>query len=71
MLFQSFKFISVTLFYLCGYFITILGRNKEERILKQGRWIYRYLLYMGPVYIKIGQILATRSDLIPEKWVQI
>jgi glutamate-1-semialdehyde 2,1-aminomutase len=71
MLFQLFKFISVTLFYLCGYFITTLARNKEERILKQGRWIYRYLLHMGPAYIKIGQILATRSDLIPEKWVQI
>ncbi|MBD2533051.1 aminotransferase class III-fold pyridoxal phosphate-dependent enzyme [Nostoc flagelliforme FACHB-838] len=71
MLLQLFKFVSVTFFYLCGYFLTTVGTNKEERISKQGQWIYRYLLYMGPVYIKIGQILATRSDLIPPNWVQI
>ncbi|MBK1987674.1 aminotransferase class III-fold pyridoxal phosphate-dependent enzyme [Sphaerospermopsis aphanizomenoides BCCUSP55] len=70
MLFQILKLISVTFIYLCGYFITTVGSNKEERILKQGQWIYRYFLQMGPVYIKIGQILATRSDLIPENWVQ-
>jgi glutamate-1-semialdehyde 2,1-aminomutase len=71
MLLQLFKFISVTFIYLCGYFITTLGSNKEERVLKQGQWIYRYFLKMGPVYIKIGQILATRSDLIPQNWVKI
>lgn len=71
MLLQLFKFVGVTFFYLCGYFITTIGSNKEERSLKQGRWIYRYFLQMGPVYIKIGQILATRADLIPENWVQI
>ncbi len=71
MLFQIFKFISVTFIFLSACFLTTLGKNTEERILKQGRWIYRYLLYMGPVYIKFGQILATRSDLIPQKWVQI
>lgn len=36
MLFQIFKFISVTFIYLCGYFLTTVGRNKEERILKHG-----------------------------------
>lgn len=71
MLFQLFKFITVTFIYFCGYFITTLGKNKEERTSAQGRWIYRYFLQMGPVYIKIGQILATRSDLIPDNWVRI
>ncbi|MBE9201720.1 MULTISPECIES: aminotransferase class III-fold pyridoxal phosphate-dependent enzyme [unclassified Nodularia (in: cyanobacteria)] len=71
MLLQLFRFIGLTFIYLCGYFLTTIGKNKEERILKQGQWIYRYFLQMGPVYIKIGQILATRSDLIPENWVQI
>ncbi|WP_107657365.1 aminotransferase class III-fold pyridoxal phosphate-dependent enzyme [Nocardia suismassiliense] len=28
-----------------------------------------FLLRMGPIYIKIGQIAATRSDLLPESWV--
>ncbi len=70
MLFQFFKFISVTFFYFCGYFFAGIGKSKEERISKQGQCVYRYLLNMGPVYIKIGQILATRSDLIPANWVQ-
>ena len=71
MLFQFFKFVSFTLAYLCGYFIITLGKSKEERTLKQGKWLCRYFLHMGPVYIKIGQILATRSDLIPKNWVPI
>jgi glutamate-1-semialdehyde 2,1-aminomutase len=71
MLLQILKFISFTIFYLCGYFVTTVGKNKEEKTIKQGEWIYRYFLQMGPVYIKIGQILATRSDLIPEHWVTI
>ncbi len=32
-------------------------------------WGRRFLTRMGPVYVKIGQILATRSDLIPEVWI--
>lgn len=71
MLFQLFKFVVVTFIYLCGYFITTIGKNKEERNFKQGQWIYSYFLYMGPVYIKIGQILATRSDLITKNWLQV
>ncbi|WP_306355843.1 MULTISPECIES: aminotransferase class III-fold pyridoxal phosphate-dependent enzyme [unclassified Nocardia] len=31
--------------------------------------ILAFLLRMGPIYIKIGQIAATRSDLLPETWV--
>ncbi|MBC5793746.1 MAG: aminotransferase class III-fold pyridoxal phosphate-dependent enzyme [Sphaerospermopsis kisseleviana] len=71
MFFQLLKLTVVSSTYLCSYFITTLGTKKEELTLKQARWIYRYFLQMGPIYIKIGQILATRSDLIPQNWVTI
>ena len=69
-LFQVLKFISLTLFYLGGYWLTTLGNGLDEKTAKQAEWLYRYLIGMGPVYIKIGQILATRSDLIPDSWVE-
>ncbi|MGX1808172.1 aminotransferase class III-fold pyridoxal phosphate-dependent enzyme [Nocardia sp. NPDC055321] len=31
--------------------------------------ILAFLLRMGPIYIKMGQIAATRSDLLPPSWV--
>lgn len=43
-----------------------LNKSDQERLLIRSQWFYRYLLRMGPLYIKIGQILATRSDLIDE-----
>jgi len=54
--------------YLGGYLITarISGRTRAE---EQARWLRSYLVRMGPVYIKIGQVAATRSDLIPKEWV--
>ncbi|MBL1075888.1 aminotransferase class III-fold pyridoxal phosphate-dependent enzyme [Nocardia sp. 2] len=41
-------------------------RDQEQR---QADAILAFLLRMGPIYIKIGQIAATRSDLLPESWV--
>ncbi|MFG1796228.1 aminotransferase class III-fold pyridoxal phosphate-dependent enzyme [Nocardia sp. NPDC049149] len=43
------------------------GRGPEQR---RAEVVLAFLLRMGPIYIKIGQIAATRSDLLPESWVQ-
>ncbi|KQY29172.1 aminotransferase [Nocardia sp. Root136] len=40
--------------------------SREER---RAHAIVDFLLRMGPIYIKIGQIAATRSDLLPESWI--
>lgn len=42
------------------------GENSEQR---RADAILQFLLRMGPIYIKMGQIAATRSDLLPPSWV--
>lgn len=42
----------------------------EGREAGQGEALRRFLLAMGPAWIKIGQILSTRSDLLPPALVR-
>ncbi|ATL69252.1 aminotransferase class III-fold pyridoxal phosphate-dependent enzyme [Nocardia terpenica] len=44
-------------------------RRHRGRDQRRADAILAFLLRMGPIYIKIGQIAATRSDLLPESWV--
>ena len=53
------------LFYLCTKFDPLLLVSKEERDTKRAKWLLNEILIHGTTYIKLGQILATRADLIP------
>ena len=64
--FRFFIFLFFSAFYWISYLFSAIGKSEKEREFLRGKYIYRYLLQMGPVYIKMGQVLATRSDLIPE-----
>jgi predicted unusual protein kinase regulating ubiquinone biosynthesis (AarF/ABC1/UbiB family) len=44
--------------------------NKEERLEKQAVWLRENLLALGPTFIKIGQSLGTRGDLLPLAYVK-
>lgn len=44
--------------------------NKEERLIKQSIWLRKSLVGLGPTFIKIGQTLATRADLLPLSYVK-
>lgn len=44
--------------------------NKEERLAKQSVWLRNSLVDLGPTFIKIGQTLATRADLLPLAYVK-
>ncbi len=44
--------------------------GKEARQQKQAVWLSRNLIKLGPTFIKIGQALGTRGDLLPLSYVK-
>jgi predicted unusual protein kinase regulating ubiquinone biosynthesis (AarF/ABC1/UbiB family) len=45
-------------------------RSKEARLEKQAVWLKDNLIELGPTFIKIGQSLGTRGDLLPLAYVK-
>jgi predicted unusual protein kinase regulating ubiquinone biosynthesis (AarF/ABC1/UbiB family) len=43
--------------------------RKEARLAKQAAWLRESLTKLGPTFIKIGQALGTRADLLPLAYV--
>jgi predicted unusual protein kinase regulating ubiquinone biosynthesis (AarF/ABC1/UbiB family) len=44
--------------------------KKVARLEKQAVWLSRSLISLGPTFIKIGQALGTRADLLPLAYVK-
>ncbi len=44
--------------------------RKEARLEKQAVWLCQRLISLGPTFIKIGQALGTRADLLPLPYVK-
>ena len=44
--------------------------RKEARLHKQAAWLRESLIDLGPTFIKIGQALGTRADLLPLAYVK-
>ncbi|HEV2708022.1 MAG TPA: AarF/ABC1/UbiB kinase family protein [Pyrinomonadaceae bacterium] len=44
--------------------------RKEARLEKQAEWLKTHLVRLGPTFIKIGQSLGTRADLLPLAYVK-
>ncbi len=44
--------------------------SKEARLEKQAIWLRRSLIRLGPTFIKIGQALGTRGDLLPLTYIK-
>ena len=44
--------------------------GKEARLAKQAVWLRENLIKLGPTFIKIGQALGTRADLLPLAYVK-
>ena len=44
--------------------------RKEARLEKQAVWLRQSLIDLGPTFIKIGQALGTRADLLPLAYVR-
>jgi predicted unusual protein kinase regulating ubiquinone biosynthesis (AarF/ABC1/UbiB family) len=46
------------------------SEKKEARLAKQAVWLRNSLIDLGPTFIKIGQSLGTRADLLPLAYVK-
>ncbi len=46
------------------------SKKKEARLQKQALWLRDSLIDLGPTFIKIGQSLGTRADLLPLAYVK-
>ena len=46
------------------------SEKKEARLEEQAVWLNKSLIKLGPTFIKIGQSLGTRGDLLPLSYVK-
>jgi predicted unusual protein kinase regulating ubiquinone biosynthesis (AarF/ABC1/UbiB family) len=44
--------------------------SKERQLERQGVWLKENLIGLGPTFIKIGQALGTRADLLPLAYIK-
>jgi len=45
--------------------------NQKNRVqIKRAKWFTNQLIKLGSAFIKIGQLLSARPDLIPNTWIQ-
>jgi predicted unusual protein kinase regulating ubiquinone biosynthesis (AarF/ABC1/UbiB family) len=44
--------------------------KKETRLEEQAVWLKEHLIELGPTFIKIGQALGTRGDLLPLSYIK-
>jgi predicted unusual protein kinase regulating ubiquinone biosynthesis (AarF/ABC1/UbiB family) len=72
--FRNFLYYSFDKLIRLMRFVIFRGRegsaNKQARLEKQAVWLRNSLIDLGPTFIKIGQALGTRADLLPLAYVK-
>lgn len=48
----------------------LTGNNSSRNRYRLAKWLVRNILELGPTFIKIGQALSTRADLIPIEYIE-
>lgn len=48
----------------------VTGNNSAKSRHRIAKWLVKNILELGPTFIKIGQALSTRADLIPLEYIQ-
>jgi predicted unusual protein kinase regulating ubiquinone biosynthesis (AarF/ABC1/UbiB family) len=65
---KIFRVVITFLFFL--WWDRLISNNSSRHQSRRARWLVRKLLELGPTFIKIGQALSTRADLIPLEYVR-
>jgi predicted unusual protein kinase regulating ubiquinone biosynthesis (AarF/ABC1/UbiB family) len=60
----------VSRFLLALWWDNFFRRNSAKQRHLRAKWLVRQMLVLGPTFIKIGQSLSTRADLIPLEYIQ-
>jgi predicted unusual protein kinase regulating ubiquinone biosynthesis (AarF/ABC1/UbiB family) len=48
----------------------LTGSNTGKKRQRRAKWLVDHLMNLGPTFIKIGQSLSTRADLIPIEYIE-
>ncbi len=48
----------------------LTGANRVKKRQRRAKWLVDRLMNLGPTFIKIGQSLSTRADLIPLEYIE-
>jgi predicted unusual protein kinase regulating ubiquinone biosynthesis (AarF/ABC1/UbiB family) len=62
---EIFRFTSQFLTFL--FWDRLTGANSVRKRQQRAKWLVDHLMNLGPTFIKIGQSLSTRADLIYRK----
>lgn len=69
--FRQFKILGIFIKLLSSlWWDKLVGNNSPRRRHRRAKWLVTNLLKLGPTFIKIGQALSTRADLIPLEYIQ-
>ena len=47
------------------------GETVESRQRRRAEWLLDRIVWLGPAFVKVGQSLATRPDLLPLTYIQV
>ena len=69
--FRQIKIFGIAIKFLVSlWWNKVTGNNSSKSRHRLAKWLVGNILELGPTFIKIGQALSTRADLIPIEYIQ-